>query len=79
MKKYILTAIAVLTLFSLASCDGNDLRKDSKRAMDDVKDGVRDMTDGADRAADDITDGTIFDTDNNYNVDEYTANGTEMK
>ena len=47
--------------------------------MDDVRDGVRDMTDGADRAADDITDGTIFDTDNNYNVDEYTANGTEMK
>ena len=78
MKRAIITILAAMTVFSLASCD-DEMKKDAKRAADDVRDGVRDMTDGIERAADDFTEGTMFDTDKNYNVDEYTANGTEMK
>lgn len=79
MKKYIITFLAALTLFSLVSCGEEDMRNDGSRIADDVRDGVRDMTDGAERAIDDAADGTMLDPDNNYNVDEYTANGTEMK
>lgn len=78
MKRAIITILAAMTVFSLASCD-DEMKKDAKRTADDVRDGVRDMTDGIERAADDFTEGTMFDTDKNYNVDEYTANGTEMK
>ncbi len=79
MKKYIITALAVLTLFTLASCGDDNSRNDTGRAADDFRNGVQDMTDGAERAADDFTDNTMFDTDQNYNVDEYTANGPETK
>ncbi len=79
MKKYIITILAAITVFSLASCGDEDMRRDAGRAADDVRNGVRDMTEGVERAADDFTDGTMFDTDNNYNVDNYAANGDETK
>ncbi len=79
MKKYIITALAALTLLALASCGEDDTVNNGNRMADDARNGVRDMTDGVERAADDFTDDTMFDTDNNYNVDDYTANGDETK
>lgn len=78
MKRYIISILAAAMIFTLVSCD-DEIKRDARRTADDVRDGVRDMTDDAERAADDFTDGTMFDTDRNYNVDNYSANADETK
>lgn len=79
MKKYIIACLAVLMMMSMTSCRNNNDTNTGDNVADDIGDAARDVTDGIEDTADDITDGTMFDTDNNYNVDDYSANGDETK
>jgi len=84
MKKLILALILGSCAVVFASCgnNGNDTNSNDTNGDtlgDDMQNAVDDAARGIENGAQDITDGTMFDTDNNYNVDEYTANGTQTK
>lgn len=78
MKKYIIVILAVTLLSALCSCgdqgrnNGNTITNDMNRAANDIGQDV-------DRFANDMTNDTMFDTNNNYNVDRYQANGDETR
>ena len=74
MKKYILIFMSAVLLVTLASCgEDNMTERNGENMTDDVKNGIRDAERGAERA------GTVFDTDYNYNVDDYNPYGPESK
>lgn len=81
MKKYITAILAVTLILSLASCgnnndsgNGGSGSGNQGSTSNNMGNAATDITDGIDNAATDMTDGTVFDTDKNYNVDDYTAN-----
>ena len=78
MKKYLTAIFALIIVLSLASCgtgNNNDNGTDKNNsAGNNMGNAATDITDGIDNAATDMTDGTIFDTDKNYNVDDYSGN-----
>lgn len=82
MKKYITAILAATLILSLASCGNNNDNGGSGGSGAGTGDSgasrmgnaATDIRDGIDNAATDMTDGTMFDTDKNYNVDDYTGN-----
>ena len=79
MKKLAFAITAFIVLFTFASCGNNNGDTNGNTVSDDIGNAAEDVTDGIENGVEDITDGTMFDTNNNYNVDDYTANGTQTK
>ena len=79
MKKYLTAILIALTVLSLTSCRESNSTVNGNNTPADMRNAAANIKDDIERGVDDVTDGTIVDTDRNYNVDNYTANGTEMK
>ena len=79
MKRILTALLFTLAVLTLTSCrDGNN-SVNGNNTPNDMRNAAANIKDDIERGIDDATDGTIVDTDRNYNVDNYTANGTEMK
>ncbi|MBR3994385.1 MAG: hypothetical protein IKI97_03795 [Clostridia bacterium] len=78
MKKYIIALLVATSIFALCSC-GDTGRNNGDTITNDINRAANDMGNSVDRFANDMTDDTVFDTDNNYNVDRYQANGDETR
>lgn len=82
MKKCILILCTFCIMLMCVSCRNGNNTSDNKgngNVAEDMKNTANDIAQDARQGINDITDGTVMDPDHNYNVDEYTANGTQMK